>query len=118
MANYLRTSTGKMKFVINQDRDCVWPMTLALFTTAVFTQTEEKDPILWAINLNMQIDSEAVLLGSFESVDDAIKEINSMLATDEEFYAVSGFEEWMTSIGSLEDISDCLDDDEEFFDIN
>lgn len=118
MANYLRTSTGKMKFVINQDRDCVWPMTSALFTTAVLTQMEEKDPILWAINLNMQIDGEAVLLGSFESVEGAIKEMNSMLAADEEFYVVSGFEEWMFTLGSLEDISDYLDDDEEFFDID
>lgn len=118
MVNYLRTSTGKMKFVINQDRDCVWPMTSVLFTTAVLTQTEEEDPILWAINLNMQIDDETVLIGSFESVEDAIKEINSMLAADEEFYAVNGFEEWMCSLGSLEGISDYIDDDEEFFDIN
>lgn len=84
-----RTTYGAPQYVMSQDRTNLYPMYLEnLHSTIV-----EKDGIFYGINLMMETDKEAVLLGTFDTVEEVIREINELYNTNLEIYYISRYPE-------------------------
>lgn len=92
--HYLTNNKGQRRFIVTQDRDACYPLTSNLYTTSEFKQFDDDDSstILWGINLMMGLDNDSVFLGTFDSVDQCIREINHILACQDEIYAVRTFD--------------------------
>lgn len=74
-----------VKFIWNQDRDAVVPFTGELHTFPAY-----HNGIMWGINLYTGIH----FLGTFDSVADAVKEMNRIRRSLAEIYKVRGFAKW------------------------
>lgn len=56
------------------------------------SEINERDGIFYGINLMMDdIEGSSVLLGTFDTVDEIMREINEIYNTDLEIYCVTGF---------------------------
>lgn len=87
MNNIERTTTGKIQFVINQDRNQIYPLCLKNLHSSV----KEEDGVFFGINLYMEYASESILLGTFDTLEEIMDEINALYNTNEEIYCVTGF---------------------------
>lgn len=88
MSTIERTTYGADQFIVNQDRTKIYP----LYLDHLHSEIREKDGIFIGINLYMDIDNTPVLLGTFETVQEIIREINEIFNTDLELYCVSNYE--------------------------
>lgn len=104
--DYLINSKGQRRFIVNQDREWIKPLTTNIYTTTLFRQEEDGELIPWSIDVNMSVDDYTVVLGTFDSIAQAIQEINSILASDDEVYMVNGYEEWSSIVEELADLFD------------
>lgn len=80
-------TAGAMQFVVDQDRQNIYPMQLI----NLHSEIKEVDGVYLGINLLMDVQGETVLLGTFDSVDEVMHEINELYNTDLEIYCISGF---------------------------
>lgn len=76
-----------MQFVVDQDRQNIYPMQLVNLRSEI----KEVDGIYLGINLLMDVQGETVLLGTFDTVNEVMREINELYNTDLEIYCISGF---------------------------
>lgn len=89
--NYERTTTGKMQFIVNQDRDEIFPLDI----TNLYYTSNIIEGKFYGLNLTMQLGDEMVFLGTFDTYEEVNAEIANIENTDLEIYCVSGFEEYM-----------------------
>lgn len=82
-----KTTAGAMQFIVDQDRQNIYPMQLINLRSEI----KEVDGVYLGINLLMDVQGETVLLGTFDSVDEVMHEINELYNTDLEIYCISGF---------------------------
>lgn len=80
-------TAGAMQFVVDQDRQNIYPMQLVNLRSEI----KEVDGVFFGINLLMDVQEKTVLLGTFDSVDEVMHEINELYNTDLEIYCISGF---------------------------
>lgn len=80
-------TAGAMQFVVDQDRQNIYPMQLVNLRSEI----KEVDGIYLGINLLMDVQGETVLLGTFDTVNEVMREINELYNTDLEIYCISGF---------------------------
>lgn len=71
--------------LVNQDHD-----TLAEYPCVLQTYPVVRNEIIYGINLY----AETVLLGTFDSLDDVLKEINAIATCTEEYYCVTGGDDY------------------------
>lgn len=83
-----RTITGIPQFVVTQDRNRIYPMKLI----NLHSEIKEIDGVFYGINLLMDVAGKPVLLGTFDTVEQVICEINELYNTNLEIYCVSGFD--------------------------
>lgn len=109
---YKRNSAGKMQFVIDQDRETVYPLDVGNLMTfpAIANET------IYGINVMYIFEETPFLLGTFDSVEEAIEAINKIIASDDEFIAIDGFTENVyEDAGSwLDSFDDMFEDADEF----
>lgn len=82
-----QTTAGAMQFVVDQDRQNIYPMQL----TNLHSEVKEMDGVYLGINLLMDVEGTPVLLGTFDTVEEVMHEINELYNTDLEIYCISGF---------------------------
>lgn len=82
-------TAGAMQFVVDQDRQNIYPMQLLNLRSEI----KEVAGVYLGINLLMDIKGEPVLLGTFDNVDEVMREINELYNTDHEIYCISGFKQ-------------------------
>lgn len=82
-----KTTTGIPQHVITQDRKNIYP----LYLENLWSEIKEREGIFFGINLYMSMPDQDVLLGTFDTVAETIKEINEIYNTDIETYCISGY---------------------------
>lgn len=88
MNNIERTTTGMPQFIVTQDRNRIYPMKLI----NLHSEIKEKDGEFYGINLLMDVAGKSALLGTFDTVEQVIHEINELYNTNLEIYCISGFD--------------------------
>lgn len=81
------TTKGIPQHVITQDRTNIYP----LYLENLWSEIKENEGIFFGINLYMSMPDQDVLLGTFETVAEVIREINEIYNTDLEVYVVTGY---------------------------
>lgn len=88
MKNIEKTTTGELQFVVTQDRRNIYPMCLE----NLHSEIKEDNGTFYGINLLMDLGDEMVLLGTFDTADEIMKEINEIYNTNLEIYCITGFQ--------------------------
>lgn len=86
-----RTTAGIPQFIVTQDRNRIYPMELVNLRSEI----KERDGVFYGINLVMDVCGKPALLGTFDTVEQVIREINELYNTDLEIYCISGFDKEM-----------------------
>ncbi len=87
MYNIEKTTYGALQFIVTQDRNRIFP----LYVEHLHSEIKEIEGVFYGINLLMDTKEGTVLLGTFDTVSEVLREIKEIYNTNLEIYCVSGF---------------------------